>query len=216
MRKENSMGHLVTAHGETNHITVDDTRAFNTAFLGTANAVIDGCNITYDATNVRIDVGSMILDGRHYYNNEIETIEVNSSSSGYRKSLISFVIVENATTLVEEYRWFVSDGMIATSQADATYPTSQYEEDGYTVEAIVDVIGVTVSTSGIISIEKLIGDYVGTNALTKVNKEIKYLIEFSELVVNMLKVAYYNDDISPMDSIHLEATLALLKDLIGG
>jgi len=205
------MGHLVTAHGETNHITVDDTRAFNTAFLGTANAVIDGCNITYDATNVRIDVGNMILDGRHYYNSGTETIEVSSSSSGYRKSLISFAIVENATTLAEEYRWFVTDGMIATSQAGANYPTSEYEEDGYTVEAIVDVIGVTVSTSGIINIEKMISDYIGTNAMTKVNKKVEDIVSLSHLIVQVLgMVAHYTDD---MDSSYSNAIETIMRRL---
>lgn len=207
------MGHLVTAHGETNHITVDDTKAFNTAFLGTGNAVIDGCNITYDATNVRIDTGNMILDGRHYYNNEVETIEVSSSSSGYRKSLISFAIVENAITLAEEYRWIVSDGMMAISRTEANYPTSEYEEDGYTVEAIVDVIGVTVSTSGIITIEKLIDDYVGTNALTKINKKTEDMIELSRMIVNVLKnVSLYNDDMDSTYSENIEIIMNRLEN----
>lgn len=207
------MGHLVTAHGETNHITVDDTKAFNTAFLGTANAVIDGCNITYDATNVRIDAGNMILDGRHYYNNEVETIEVSSSSSGYRKSLISFAVVENAITLAEEYRWIVSDGMMATSRTEANYPTSEYDEDGYTVEAIVDVIGVTVSTSGIITIEKLIDDYVGTNALTKINKKTEDMIELSRMIVNVLKkVSSYNDDMDSTYSENIEIIMNRLEN----
>lgn len=207
------MGHLVTAHGETNHITVDDTKAFNTAFLGTANAVIDGCNITYDATNVRIDAGNMILDGRHYYNNEVETIEVSSSSSGYRKSLISFAVVENAITLAEEYRWIVSDGMMATSRTEANYPTSEYDEDGYTVEAIVDVIGVTVSTSGIITIEKLIDEYVGTNALTKINKKTEDMIELSRMIVNVLKnVSSYNDDMDSTYSENIEIIMNRLEN----
>lgn len=207
------MGHLVTAHGETNHITVDDTKAFNTAFLGTGNAVIDGCNITYDATNVRIDAGNMILDGRHYYNNEGETIEVSASSSGYRKSLISFAIVENAITLAEEYRWIVSDGIISTSRTEANYPTSEYDEDGYNVEAIVDVIGVTVSTSGIITIEKLIDDYIGTNALTKINKKTEDMIELSRMIVNILKkVSLYNDDMDSTYSENIEIIMNRLEN----
>lgn len=150
--------HLVTGHGNNNHVAAADDGSLNAAIFGTSSYVLNRGN-KFSATvvtnnNIRIADGDLVFQGRHVRINEGTHVDlqIDNGTQGYKRNdLIVARYTKNSGSGIEEANLVVIKGTPTTgTPSDPSYVIGDIIEDHVTQADFplyrISLNGLTVGT----------------------------------------------------------------------